>query len=113
MNNASSDNQFFVLKPVSPSIFDHLLEFNKEFGDNSHLRTHVDYNDKENVVVYEGFTTDVLSLVKNYPPLPLEVRKTILREVGRGLQDMHARNWIHLGMIPFIKPCLLSPSAYC
>ncbi|KAF2447578.1 putative serine/threonine protein kinase [Karstenula rhodostoma CBS 690.94] len=97
---ATSDKQFFVLKPVSSSIFDHLLGFNKEFGDNPHLRTHVDYNDKENTVVYEGFTTDVLSLVKNYPPLPLEVRKTILVEVGLGLKDMHARNWIHLDVKP-------------
>ena len=98
-----------MLKPVSSSIFDHLLEFNKEFGDNPHLRTHVDYNEKENIVVYEGFTTDVLSLVKNYPPLPLDARKTILMEVGLGLKDMHARNWIHLGMISFIKPYLPSP----
>lgn len=67
-------------------------------SDNSRLRTHVDYNDNENVVVYEGFTTSVLSLVKNYPPLPLKVRKTILREVGRGLKNIHARNWIHLGI---------------
>ncbi|KAF1967045.1 calcium/calmodulin dependent protein kinase-like protein [Bimuria novae-zelandiae CBS 107.79] len=87
-------------EPVSPSIFDHLLEFNKEFSDNLRLRTHVDYNDKENAVVYEGFTTDVLSLVKNYPPLPLEVRKMIPREVGLGLKLMHARNWIHLDVKP-------------
>ena len=64
------------------------------------------------MIAYEGFTTDVLSLVKNYPPLPLKVRKTILREVGRGVKDMYARNWIHLGMIPFIRPCLLSPSTH-
>ncbi|KAF2760683.1 putative serine/threonine protein kinase [Pseudovirgaria hyperparasitica] len=97
---ATSDNQFFVLKPVSSSVFGHLLEFSKEFGDNHHLRTHVDYNDKENVVIYEGFTTDVLSLVKNYPPLPLKVRKAILQEVGCALRDMHAKNWIHLDVKP-------------
>jgi hypothetical protein len=85
-----------------------LLRFHKEFGDNPHLRTHVDYNDKENTVVYEGFTTDALSLVKNFPDLSLQGRKAILREVGLGLKDMHARNWIHLGMIAFTKFCLLS-----
>ncbi len=65
------------------------------------------------MVIYEGFTTDVLSLVKNYPPLPLKARKTILREVGRGLEDMHARNWIHLGISH--SSCLVCrcPSAYC
>ena len=105
---ASSENQFFVLKPASSSIFNHLLEFDKEFGGNPRIRLHIDYNDKENVIIYEGFTTDVLSLVKNYPPLPLEVRKTILREVGLGLKEMHASNWVHLGMATFIGPHLLS-----
>ncbi|OAL57054.1 putative serine/threonine protein kinase [Pyrenochaeta sp. DS3sAY3a] len=97
---AGSKNQFFVLKPVSPSIFGHLREFNREFSDNPHLRTHVDYSDKQNVVVYEAFTTDVLSLVKNYPSLPLNARKAILRDVGGGLKDMHAKNWIHLDLKP-------------
>ncbi|KAF2280402.1 kinase-like protein [Westerdykella ornata] len=83
---ATSANQFFVLNPVSRSVLDHLLEFNKEFGDNPYLRPHV-------------FTTDVFSLVKNYSPLPLDARKTILREVCPGLRDMHARNWVHLGML--------------
>ncbi|KAF2010973.1 putative serine/threonine protein kinase, partial [Aaosphaeria arxii CBS 175.79] len=90
----------FVLKPVSQSIFSHSLDFNKEFADNPPLRTHVDYNDQENVVVYKGFATDVLSLVKNYALLPLEARKTILREVGLGLKDTHAKNWIHLDVKP-------------
>ncbi|TID18376.1 putative serine/threonine protein kinase [Venturia nashicola] len=97
---ARSDNQLFVLKPVSPSTFRRLLKFNKEFSDNSHLRTHVDQKDDENVVIYEGFTSDALTLVKNWSPLPLEERKTILREVGRGLEDMHARNWVHLDVKP-------------
>ncbi|KAF2789124.1 kinase-like protein, partial [Melanomma pulvis-pyrius CBS 109.77] len=48
----------------------------------------------------EGFMTNVLYLVKNYPPFPLEVRKIILIEVGRGLKDMHVRNWIHFDVKP-------------
>ena len=51
-----------------------------------------------NVLVYQYFKSDLLSLVDNYPPLPIEARKKILKEVGLGLNDMHRKNWIHLGM---------------
>ncbi|QDS73987.1 hypothetical protein FKW77_008561 [Venturia effusa] len=43
---------------------------------------------------------DLLPLVKNYPALPIEARKTILKEVGLGLSDMHAKNWIHFDVKP-------------
>ena len=97
-NNSSSDSKPFVLKPVSQSIFDLLQEFKNEFGNNPHLRIHVDVNKKENVLVYEFFKSDLLSLVENYPALPIEARKTILKEVALGLNDIHARHWIHLGI---------------
>ena len=97
--NSSSDGKLFVLKPVSQSIFDLLQEFKDEFGNNPRLRIHVDMNKKENVFVYEYFKTDLLSLVENYPALPIQARKTILKEVGLALNDIHARNWMHLGII--------------
>ena len=93
----SSDNQLYVLKPISQSIFDHLQEFKEEFGDNPRLRIHVDHNKENKIVVYEYFKTDLLSLVSNYPLLSVEARKSILKELGLGLKDMHSRNWIHLG----------------
>ncbi|KAF7897331.1 hypothetical protein EAF00_005559 [Botryotinia globosa] len=33
-------------------------------------------------------------------PLPLQARKTILKEVGPALKDMHTRNWTHLDTKP-------------
>jgi serine/threonine protein kinase len=103
MKNYSSCNEkLFVLKPVSRSIFDHLQEFKAEFSNNPRLRIHVDHNEDENVLVYEYFKSDLLSLVENYPALPIEARKTILKEVGLGLNDIHMKHWIHLGMIPCI-----------
>ena len=48
--------------------------------------------------MYEYFKTDLLSLVENYPALPLMARKSILKEIGLALAEMHAKNWIHLGM---------------
>ena len=99
-NNYSCDCKPFVLKPVSRSIFDLLQEFKDEFGNNPRLRIHIDDNTKENVLVYEYFKSNLLSLVENYPALPIEARKTILKEVGLGLNDIHTRHWIHLGIIP-------------
>ncbi|KAF2790762.1 calcium/calmodulin dependent protein kinase-like protein [Melanomma pulvis-pyrius CBS 109.77] len=90
----------FVLKPVSRSIFEHLQELRNEFGSDSRLRIHIDQVETESVVIYEYFKTDLLSLVENYPALPLIARKTILKEVGLALAEMHAKNWIHLDVKP-------------
>jgi len=99
-NNSSCNGKPFILKPVSQSIFDLLQEFKNEFGNNPRLRIHIDNNTKENVLVYEYFKSNLLSLVENYPALPIEARKTILKEVGLGLNDIHTTHWIHLGIIP-------------
>lgn len=91
-NNSRCNGKPFVMKPVSPSIFDLLQEFKDDFKNNPHLRIHVDENKKENVLVYEYFKSDLLSLVENYPALPTEARKTILKEVGLGLNDIHTKH---------------------
>lgn len=85
--------------PVSWSVFDLLLQFKAEFGNNGHLRVHIDDNRDQNVLVYEYFKIDLLSLVRDYPPLRIAARKAILEQVGLVLNDMHAKLWIHLGMI--------------
>jgi serine/threonine protein kinase len=86
-----------------------LQDFKDEFGNNPRLRIHVDdnKNKNKNVLVYEYFKSDLLSLVENYPALQIEARKTILKEVGLGLNDIHTKHWIHLGIIPsrFGCPC--------
>lgn len=65
----------------------------------------MDENKKENVLVYEYFTTDLHWLVDNYPKLPKEARKAILKEVGLVLNDMHKKDWVHLGMIQPMFGC--------
>jgi hypothetical protein len=69
-----------------------LQEFKDDFGDNPCLRIHVDDNKKENVLVYEYFKSNLLSLVENYPALLIKARKTILKEVGLGLNDIHTKH---------------------
>ncbi|OCL11112.1 putative serine/threonine protein kinase [Glonium stellatum] len=97
---ALCDHKPFVVKPVSPSIFELLKEFKDEFNHNPRLRIYVDYNKSENILVYEYFKSDLLTLVENYPALSIEARKTILKEVGLGLSDIHTKDWIHLDLKP-------------
>jgi len=98
-NESSCEDRPFVLKPVSQSIFEFSQELRHEFGNSGRLRTHIDYNEEECVLVYEYFKDNLLSFVKNNPDLPIEGRKFILRELGLGSKDLHARHWIHLGMM--------------
>lgn len=107
-NNSSCNGKPFVIKPVSPSIFDLFRDFKDDFGNNPRLRIHVDENKKENVLVYEYFKSDLLSLVENYPELPIEARKTILKEVGLGLNDIHTKHWIHLGILQSRSSCVVN-----
>ena len=99
IRSSSCEKGAFVVKPVSRSIFELLQELRNEFETHSHLRIQVDEVEKENIVIYEYFKTDLLSLVENYPALPLIARKVILKKVGLALAEMHAKDWIHLGML--------------
>ncbi|KAJ8068584.1 hypothetical protein OCU04_002296 [Sclerotinia nivalis] len=96
----SCDSKPYVLKPVSPSIFDFLQSFNEEFNYNHRLRHYLDDNETEKVLVYEYFKSNLLELVDNYAPLPLMARKTILKEVGLALNDLHGKHWIPLDIKP-------------
>lgn len=73
------------------------MTLKREFADTCQLRTHVDVNENELILVYEYFGHDLLSLVQNNSNLSLEARKYILRQVGQGVESLHAKNWIHLG----------------
>ncbi|KAL3423869.1 kinase-like protein [Phlyctema vagabunda] len=61
---------------------------------------HVDYSEKDKIVVYEYFKEDLLALVQNNPDFPLEARKRILFEAGKALQELHAKEWIHIDVKP-------------
>lgn len=87
--DSSCNNKPFVVNPVSRSIFEHLQEFPNEFKNHHRLRIHIDQIEKENMLVYEYFKTDLLLMMENCPALPLKVRKTISKEVGLALVEMH------------------------
>lgn len=83
---------------MSQSIFELCLQHKREFPDTRRIRMHVDHSEKEKTVVYEYFKEDLLALVQNKRDFPLVARKQILFEVGKALQELHAKNWIHIGI---------------
>ncbi|KAJ8064056.1 hypothetical protein OCU04_007895 [Sclerotinia nivalis] len=97
---SGKDNTAFVLKPVPRSIFEHSQELKQEFGNVRQIRHHVDEDERKHILVYDYATSNVLEMINDCLPLPLQTRKTILKEVGLALKDMHARNWIHLDVKP-------------
>nr|KMM70901.1 hypothetical protein CPAG_07210 [Coccidioides posadasii RMSCC 3488] len=94
---ARCGNQNFVLKHVSPSIFEQSLELKQEFPETRRLRVHDDDNEAERILIYNHFSDNLLSLVKNNPNMSIAPRKRILWELGQALREFHAKNWIHIG----------------
>ena len=97
VKTSSYEDRPFVLKPILKSIFELGQELKYKFRDNSRLRIYIDNNQEEHTLVYEYFKDNLLSVVKNNPDLPFEVRKVVLRELGLALKDLHLKQWVHLG----------------
>ncbi|EQL37297.1 serine/threonine protein kinase [Blastomyces dermatitidis ATCC 26199] len=97
---ARCGNQYFVLKHVSPSIFEQSLELKQEFPETRRLRVHDDDNEAEQTLIYIHFSDNLLSLVKNNPNMSIAPRKWILWELGQALKEFHAKNWIHIDVKP-------------
>ncbi|KAF5873696.1 uncharacterized protein Bfra_005160 [Botrytis fragariae] len=89
----------FNIHLASGLLPDRCLSIHKSSKSIRQIRHHVDEDKENRVLVYNYATTNVLEMTNDCPPLPLQARKMILKEVGLALKDMHARNWIHLGNV--------------
>jgi serine/threonine protein kinase len=67
------------------------------------LRVHTDCNYEEAVLVYPYFKSTLLSLIQDDPEFPWEGRKKILRQVGEAIQELHGKDWIHIGRVLLLK----------
>lgn len=105
--NNRSEGKVFVSKPVAKSVFEISKELQAEFGKTRNLRTHIDESTEGFVLIYEAYIDDLLGFIKSNPPLTLESRKFILREVGEGLKKLHDSNWVHLGLLQSVCPAIL------
>ncbi|KAF1840645.1 kinase-like protein [Cucurbitaria berberidis CBS 394.84] len=97
---AESGDESFVLKRVSKPFYDQSLRLAAEFAGSRRLRMHVDCNQEECILVYPYFRSTLLALIKEDPDFPLAGQKTILRHVGEAIQELHAKDWIHIDVKP-------------
>lgn len=58
---------------------------------------HVDYNEKENVLVYDYYKHTFLALLSHYPDFPRAEIKKILRCTTEAVKGLHDKDWIHFG----------------
>ena len=100
------EGQSFVIKRVHESVFQLSNELKDEFADSRHLRMHVDSNTKEQTLVYEYFKDTFLDLLNKHPDFPLSEIKKILRCTGEAVKELHARDWIHIGMSSYVSSFL-------
>jgi serine/threonine protein kinase len=64
---------------------------------------HIDCNQEDGILVYPYFRTTLLALVQEDPDFPPAERKKILRRTGEGIQELHGKNWIHIGTLSTIQ----------
>lgn len=60
---------------------------------------HVDCNQEEGILFYPYFRDTLLALIQQDADLHLGERKKILRCVGEAIQELHGKDWIHIGNI--------------
>lgn len=64
---------------------------------------HVDYNEKEHVLVYDYYRHAFLALLSQYPDFPPAEIKKILGSTAEAVKDLHDKDWIHIGQLS--HPC--------
>ena len=94
-----SGDESFVLKRVPRPFYDLSLRFAAEFAGSRRLRMHIDCNQQEGILVYPYLRSTLLTLIQEDANFPPAERKKILRRVGEAIQELHAKDWIHIGTL--------------
>jgi serine/threonine protein kinase len=92
-----SENGTFVIKRVPRLFWDHNMRLAADCAGSRSLRLHVDSNQEEGILIYPYFRSTFLALVQDYPDFPVGERQKILRRVGEAIQELHSKDWVHLG----------------
>lgn len=101
----SFQGQSFVAKRVSHSFFQLSQEQKKEFPHSQHVRMHVDYNEKEIVLVYDYYKHTFLALLSQHPEFPPAEIKKILRCTAEDAKDLLDKDWnISVSHSPHFAP---------
>ncbi len=98
---SSSGDESFIIKRAPKSIYERNIRIANELADSHRLRLHIDHNQKECALVFPYFDCTLLDLIRDYPDFPPVELGRILRHVGEAIQELHHRDWIHLGILSF------------
>lgn len=74
---------------------------------------HVDHNQEEGILIYSYFRSTLLGLIQDDPDFPPVERKKILRCVGVAIQELHSKDWIHIGTFSAIRQPSSNSSNQC
>lgn len=96
----SSGNKDFVLKPMRPNIGRNADAVATDFSSSRHIRTHVDYIEEENALVFPYFMGDFMSLMQKDDEIDFRERIKVLRHVAEGLHELHTKGWSHTSKYP-------------
>lgn len=93
-----SGGEFFVVKQVSAEFYELCQRFALDFKISRRLRVHTDCNDEQAILIFPYFKSTLLALIQDDVDFPYEGRKKILRQVGEAIQDLHDKDWLHIGI---------------
>jgi hypothetical protein len=94
-----SGHDQFILKDIPELIFDHFNEeIRPNLGNSPFIRLPADTIPSERIFVFEYLKEDLLSLVRKH--ISMHATKKILKDILRGLVEMHNQDIIHLGEHP-------------
>jgi hypothetical protein len=91
----------FIYKRVPKSFFDISRRIAEDFPSSCRLRTHVDANSQESILIYPYFRDTLLSLIQDDPGFAPDERWKIMLMVGEAVQELHAKGWAHAGTCDF------------
>lgn len=97
--SSRSAGQSFIVKHVSEQFFRVSQQIADDFSSSERLRVHTDANEKESILVYPYYRDTLLDLLKNDPDFPPLERLKIMRAVTVAVAELHAKGWIHAGML--------------
>jgi hypothetical protein len=88
---------------MSRSFYDLSLRLAAEFAGSCRLRMHIDCNEEEGVLVYPYFRSTLLALQQEDPDMLVTERMKILQYTGEAIQELHSKDWIHIGTLLAIQ----------
>jgi hypothetical protein len=98
-SKSRSGKESFVFKRVPRPFYNLSLRLATEFSGSCRLRMHIDCNQEEGLLIYPCFRGTLLALIQDGLELPLAERKKILRRTGEAIQELHSKDWIHIGIL--------------